>query len=174
MVYRTGNMELTEMQELQRLEERTNPDGTIMVELVDFYKGGDGKAKISAIDANGNEKTYSYEWPVRATEDYKIVRIANRYCGGLAGLDDLKELPVNATVEILEDGGHKVIAPPVKTSSDRVMDVVKFTTSLTPTTWRPWSNTTTSRKSPSCRALLYMVWILIALSIIIIIILASP
>lgn len=92
-------------EELFHIQENTNKDGTVDVEIEDWVKKsnslGDEKVRIEFIKPSREIKTETMDWPQRATEEYKFYRIV-KSCGyDLYNADQIKGCKIKYDDEIV-------------------------------------------------------------------------
>jgi len=73
-----------DVEELYHIQELTNDDGTVDVEITDWekeeYSNSSAKVNIEFRTPWGETKTEMMKWPKKATDEYKFVRLV-RQCG---------------------------------------------------------------------------------------------
>ena len=88
------DQEFTVSDELTRITEMTNEDGTVDVEILGFEKLEENEetyVEVTFRTPTLERKTNKMKWPKRDTHNYKFVRICEDTCGSLKGADFLKQ-----------------------------------------------------------------------------------
>jgi len=101
-----NTQEIDAEEELYHLQESTNEDGTVDVEIEGWEKiegTHSEKVAVEYVLPSIEREVESMDWPEKATDDYKFVRLV-RHCGySLAGADQIE----GSTVRL--DGDELVI-----------------------------------------------------------------
>lgn len=105
--------ETTAQEELFHIQESTNDDGTVDVEITDWQKLSNGRMTVEFQLPTVETQTERMDWPAKDTDDYKFVRLV-RHCGyDLASADQI----IGETVKA-DDG--ELVAPVKKSPKDIV------------------------------------------------------
>lgn len=118
--------ELSPSEQLYRIEQGRNDDGTVEAVLTDWERDG-GDVLVEFELPTGDVATECMDWPWPMSDDpdrYKFVRIAEQSGYGLVSADGLKDGSVDIDVRYDESGGWEVVAPRTPDLSERVGNVV--------------------------------------------------
>jgi len=108
--------EITPQEELYHVQENTNDDGSVMVEITGWDKDDRG-AIVEYRMPTMETKTERMRWPTRNTDDYKLVRIL-RQCGlDLVGIEQLEGSKMR-----YKDG--EIVAPKLKPRRERLLESI--------------------------------------------------
>jgi len=107
-----------------QVEQATNNDGTVDVEIKDVqYHKRDDSIVIQFFTPLGETKNHVFDRPKRADSSYEIVNFANAYIGSFGAIEQLTGMSVKADPESWN----------VKIPDTRVESAVKYINSVTET-----------------------------------------
>jgi len=114
--------ELTPTDELYHIQESTNDDGTVDVEIVEWSKEGDVvyvEYRLPTLETTSERM----EWPEKDSDEYKFVRLV-RHCGYTIGSLQDDEISITGCRVKFEDG--ETVLPEQKTRRERITEKISL------------------------------------------------
>ena len=113
--------ELTPTDELYHIQESTNDDGTVDVEILEWSKHGDVvyvEYRLPTLET----ETEQMEWPEKASDEYKFVRLV-RHCGYTIGSLQSDDVSITGCRVKFDDG--ETVLPEQQSWIEKVKQAMK-------------------------------------------------